>query len=180
MPTKLDYRSTHDIEMLAPVRRRDKTTITSGTCTGRLYDSLKRNELAKAASAGQAKVTLKDQPRFEIGDVARLSQAAGVFQELTVLLIDWDTKVVTFSGNLTAASPKGSRILSKLGADLTMLPFNAAGASYDTKDWGFRIQVTPAHVGVYVDMTVQAEAVLDDGAGTIITRSKLVEFTDGV
>lgn len=176
---KQDYRSTWDFDLLGPTLK-DLTTITSGTCTGRLFDAAGSNRVAVGATSGGSKVFLQDEPKLLAGDTVRISQESGTFHDSLVTSVDTDERSIIITTVTTAALIRGARVLRKIGSTHALLIFNAAGAQPNTKDWGFRKAIAPTESGIYADMTVHIEAVLDDGAGNIITRSKLVEFTDGV
>ena len=176
----VSYRSTIDVELLGPTIKSTKTPIVSGTCTGRLYDPRAAINAAVDAASGASVLTLSKEPKVKAGDRVRIAQDDGTFHESLLNSIDANARTITLATITTAAVLSGARIERKLGSDISMLVFNAAAAVAFTKDWGFRGQVLVAHAGVTVDMAVHVESILDDGSGTIITKSEIWQFTDGV
>jgi hypothetical protein len=179
MADKVDWRATINLDLLGPTRKSDGTVITTGTCTGRLFDHRRSNRVAVAAASGAATLFLKKDPKFEAGDTVRLSQQDGTFHESVVTSVDHAARSLVLTTITTDEVLVDARIDRKLGADVDMPIFNAAGAAANTKDWGRRGVAVPAHQGITADMTVHVEAILVDGSTTIV-KSRLIEFTDGV
>lgn len=168
----LVYKSDNDIELIAPVLRSSSTVLTSGTCTARLFD-VKREDFLTATNATNV-LSVEGRCQFKVGESAYLELNDGTFHTSVITAVDPVAKTITLTGAPPSAAAAGRRVVRKIGADILMTAFNAAGAKATTEDWGWRGQMADDHAEVQLEMVVRVEITFDGGvAGRRLVRNKL-------
>lgn len=172
----LAWRSDNDLELLAPVIRADNSVVTTGTCTGRLFD-VRRDDQLSVVNAG-AVLSLRGANAFQVGEKAFMRLDDGTFHASVILSIDPVAKTITLTGAPASPASARTRVLRQIGPDISMAVFNAVGADPTTEDWGFRGLIADDHAEIEFNMICRAEMILDDGATRKVIRNKKFRFTE--
>jgi len=176
MSNRVPWRSSVTFRLKGPVDE-DGTVLTSGSCTGKIFDPSAENRAAAAAASGDSILSLRFEPEFLVGDTLRIARNDGTFLEAAVTAVDHAAKTVTISGTLGVAVVRGAIVERKIGADFAVGTYNASAAVAGTYDWGWRGSVAPSQAGIVIDHAYVVELTLVSGGYTVVDR-EIYEFTD--
>lgn len=157
----MQYKSDTLLQLVAPIDEKAGTPISTGTCTGRLFDDAADALLTADAVSTDDELAVDKPNRFEVGvdSVAVELDDGSIFEAGLVTAVDAAAKTVTVTTALTGDAVKGSRVMVKLGADLTLTAYGTPDV--DTKTWGFDATVQSDHAGLRPGRAVRAEIELD-------------------
>lgn len=172
----LAFLSDNDLEMIAPVIRADQSVVTTGTCTGRLFD-VRRDDSLASTNAG-AILTLKGKNAFQAGETAYLLLDDKTIHTSLIDSVDPVLKTITLNSAPASPASARTRVLRQIGPVVSMAVFNAVGADPETEDWGFRGLIADDHVEIEFNMVCRAEMLLDDGATRKVIRNIKLRFTE--
>lgn len=172
----LAFLSDNELELLAPVIRADQSVVTTGTCTGRLFD-VRRDDILSADNAG-AVLTVRGMNGFEVGETAFMRLDDRAIHTSLISAVDHTAKTITLADVPASIISAGARILRQIGPTIVQTVFNAVGADPDTDDWGFRGLIADDHAEIELKMIVRAEMTLDDGATRRVVRNIKLRFVE--
>jgi len=156
------YLSDNLIRLVAPINTEPDphTVISSGTCTARLFDEDHETELSADEATSQTVLSVDRARSIEVGSDVTVMLDDGTYHDAgTVTARDLDADEVTVTTGLASAASAGARVLTSIGADVTLTTYGTPGLL--TTDWGFKGTMLHNHADVKPGMQLRIEIFLD-------------------
>lgn len=171
----LIFQSNNDIEYQGPTLASDETALGTGvTSIAKLYDDLKDGRLEANSTNNIIKVG--NVKIYDIGDKVWVTlDDRTVFDGGAILSKDIEARTLTLTNTLTSIASTGSRVVVKLGADVTMSLYGIAIAK--KFDWGYRGVMAKDHSDIRIGLMVRIEIEFTAGVNkdiTVLIRTTVV------
>lgn len=188
----IQLRTTSLVRLIAPT---DESTtpptplVTTGgtpsTCSFKVYDHGKIQELSATEATGQTILSVTNAGVFAVGDVVEVDLDSGAIHDAgAVTAVDPANGTITVTTGLASAAAAGRRVRVRLGPSVVM-------ASYGTPvigalDWGMVGTLAHNHPGLDKDRELEIEITLIGPAGAfqrvdvLCAVVRQVEDCDGV
>lgn len=170
--TYVPYRSSvaveleHPTDVVAEPREPLSNADDGATCTFKIYDPAKDEQLSADEVGGQVILSVTGAGEFVVGDLVEVSLDDGSLHATDVVAVDGSAGTVEVTDALPSAAAEGSRIRVRLGSEVSMSDYGTP--ALETVDWGFRGFIDSDHSGLDLDLEVDVEIYLRNSGGTLI------------
>lgn len=159
--------------LLREVRPLDKstdppTTVTAGTCTGRLFNNKKDSYLTTSAGGGGNILVIRDTRPFVVGDTIYVKLDTGVWHNGGAL-VSKQGDTLTITTVLPTAASIYRRVSVKLGPNISMPIYGSPDITTD--DWGYGGVIADNHADLRIGMSVRVETQIDAGVDVKLTKT---------
>lgn len=157
------YLSANLVRLIAPtnVQPHPNETISTGTCTARLFDERHETALSADEASGQTVLSVLRARSIEVGaNVVVMDADAGYHDAGAVTARDLEADTVTVTNAIPAAGAlQGARVMTKLGANVSLTAYGHPHVG--GTDWGFEGIVPYDQGGLLPGMPVRIEIHLE-------------------
>lgn len=156
------YLSDNLVRLIAPINTQPSPneTISSGTCTARLFDVDHETSLSADEATAQTVLSVRRARSIEVGSSVTVSLDDGTYHAAgAVTARDLDADTITVTTGLASAAASGARVLSQIGASVSLSAYGTP--SLTTTTWGFEGQIQAEHAGLVPGQSIRIEIHLD-------------------
>lgn len=151
------------VRLIAPINTQPdpNTTISTGTCTARLFDADHETTLSADEATAQTILSVRRARSIDVGASVTLSLDDGTYHAAgAVTARDLDADTITVTTGLASAASKGARVMTQVGANVSM---SAYGTPHlNQTNWGFQGEIQAEHAGLVPGQSIRIEIHLDD------------------